>query len=779
MSLKEFMTISSATSKNQYTANGSNTIFAYSFKIFDDDDIRVLVDDEVQAKTTDYSVSGVGVSTGGNITFTTAPTAGAIVTIKRNEPLTQEIDYVDGDDFPAAAHEEGLDRSVIRDQYLQEQLDRSIKFSEGSDVSGISTSLEIADLKGKLLGFNSTTGQPQGVTNDGSANSVTSTGATVSRLLADRFADIIYLADYGLTGNGSTDDTTKFQLALDNAENKILLCEAEKSYAVSQITLPEGITIIWNNCTLVATGSLSEASSLLVAQESNIKTIGKLRINMGAQTRRSGAIGSASADIYNISLDDIEVEYSSLYVPTSPTLNYSIRITRCIDSFFNRIDILNSERSLWIRNCTSSKFYLGDFTGYINAVRITDYKRLIVECLGTISTPSINASVTAGYNGMLISSEGSETPDGLVLKYPKILDAGEHGIRFAGEANAYNITIEKPYIKGSGGSNIKLLSGADAYKFYNVVIDSPCLVDALQSGSKLSCGIIAYRCRGLKILNPEIKKEDHTSSGEHGISLFDVQNFEISNVDIRDALEDGISVRTSHNSADDSESGSSLLYRNIVNGRISGKIQDCGSDGIDASYEQITIQDVAIDCLIANCSGRAMRLTKSTTGTITNVTAKLQTNNNSLGDVSNDADDFYYIVNEGLSQDFTPILIGSSVAGDHTYSVQEGTWTDIGGKIHIEGRLALSDKGTIAGNIRLGGMPKNIKSSSIAPAIQIMGVGRASNITLTNGFITLGNFSTSESYFAMYDGATATAITDAALTDTSQIRFSFIYTPVN
>lgn len=130
------MAISSTTSKNQYTASGSNPTFTYTFKIYSESDIRVLSDDTVKTLS-DYSVTGVGNPAGGTVVYNVNPTVGTIVTLKRNEPLTQEIEYVEGDDFPASSHEEGLDRSAIRDQFLQEQIDRAITFPESSTVSGI------------------------------------------------------------------------------------------------------------------------------------------------------------------------------------------------------------------------------------------------------------------------------------------------------------------------------------------------------------------------------------------------------------------------------------------------------------------------------------------------------------------------------------------------------------------------------------------------------------------------------------------------------------------
>lgn len=129
------MTISSSTSKNQYVSSGG-AAYTYTFKIFDDADIRAIVTDTSGTDTEpSFTVSGVGDDAGGTVTFNTAVTSGYTVTLKRNEPLTQSIDYVEGDDFPADAHEEGLDRSVIRDQFLQEQLSRAALLPENTSSS--------------------------------------------------------------------------------------------------------------------------------------------------------------------------------------------------------------------------------------------------------------------------------------------------------------------------------------------------------------------------------------------------------------------------------------------------------------------------------------------------------------------------------------------------------------------------------------------------------------------------------------------------------------------
>ncbi|MBT4114773.1 hypothetical protein HOE41_04115, partial [Candidatus Woesearchaeota archaeon] len=65
------MAVSSTTSKVSYSASSSQTVFAYTFKIFADADLKVYVNDVQKTLTTDYTVSDAGETSGGNVTFGT------------------------------------------------------------------------------------------------------------------------------------------------------------------------------------------------------------------------------------------------------------------------------------------------------------------------------------------------------------------------------------------------------------------------------------------------------------------------------------------------------------------------------------------------------------------------------------------------------------------------------------------------------------------------------------------------------------------------------------
>jgi hypothetical protein len=152
------MTVSSTTTKNSYSGNGSTTTFAYGFKIFANTDLTVILRsalgaETVQTLTTHYTVSNVGVDGGGNVVFVAAPASGVTVVIRRNMALTQSTDYVANDPFPAATHEDALDRLTFISQQIQEEVNRSIKLSRTNTMTSTEFTTSAADRANKILAF--------------------------------------------------------------------------------------------------------------------------------------------------------------------------------------------------------------------------------------------------------------------------------------------------------------------------------------------------------------------------------------------------------------------------------------------------------------------------------------------------------------------------------------------------------------------------------------------------------------------------------------------------
>lgn len=102
------MSVPNQTPYNIYTANGLTTVFAYEFYLISASDIQVTINgNEV---TSGYTVSGVGNTNGGEVTFLTAPSNGSTVIFERVTPTYRLTDYQDNGDLLADTVNKDFDR---------------------------------------------------------------------------------------------------------------------------------------------------------------------------------------------------------------------------------------------------------------------------------------------------------------------------------------------------------------------------------------------------------------------------------------------------------------------------------------------------------------------------------------------------------------------------------------------------------------------------------------------------------------------------------------------
>jgi hypothetical protein len=156
------MTISTTIIKNSYSGNGSTSVFNYTFKVTDQDDIEVIIRsangaETVKTLTTHYTVSGVGNAGGGSVTFTAGniPVTGETVILRRDTPQTQTMDLIDNDPMSADTIEDAHDKSIAITQELQEQIDRSIKLSRTNTMTSTEFTVDAATRANKILAFDS------------------------------------------------------------------------------------------------------------------------------------------------------------------------------------------------------------------------------------------------------------------------------------------------------------------------------------------------------------------------------------------------------------------------------------------------------------------------------------------------------------------------------------------------------------------------------------------------------------------------------------------------
>lgn len=118
------MTVSTEVDHNDYTGNGVTTSFPYTFRIFHKSDLMVQVVDLHENITelildTDYTVTGAGGYTGGNVVLPSPLTNGYKISISRELPVTQETDLRNQGKFFAEVHEDAFDKLTMLIQQVR------------------------------------------------------------------------------------------------------------------------------------------------------------------------------------------------------------------------------------------------------------------------------------------------------------------------------------------------------------------------------------------------------------------------------------------------------------------------------------------------------------------------------------------------------------------------------------------------------------------------------------------------------------------------------------
>ena len=213
------MTVSSTTNKHSYNGNGSQTVFAYTFKIFVAADIKVYLDGVLKTINTHYTLSNVGVTGGGNVTFTSGSVPVAAtgnVILLRSLALTQGVDLINYGAFDANIIESAYDKLTMMVQQLQEEVSRSIRFSATVYDGGTQEiSDTVANRASKVLAYDSA-GNISIATELGEwqGNWATSTAFAARDLVLDAATNNVYICLVGHTSGTLSSDVSASKWAL-------------------------------------------------------------------------------------------------------------------------------------------------------------------------------------------------------------------------------------------------------------------------------------------------------------------------------------------------------------------------------------------------------------------------------------------------------------------------------------------------------------------------------------------------------------------------------------
>ncbi|RKX65174.1 MAG: hypothetical protein DRP42_05195 [Tenericutes bacterium] len=125
------MTISSEESIIEYSGDGVLQEYSYSFRVDQDSDLKVYLNGIIQ--TTGFTLARSPDNVGGTVTFDVAPGSGVRISLSREVPITQEVDYQPYDPFPAETHERALDKLTMIAQQVSVLGSRAIRIPASED----------------------------------------------------------------------------------------------------------------------------------------------------------------------------------------------------------------------------------------------------------------------------------------------------------------------------------------------------------------------------------------------------------------------------------------------------------------------------------------------------------------------------------------------------------------------------------------------------------------------------------------------------------------------
>ena len=465
------MTISTTESRISYNGNGVTTVFAFPYRFLANADIVVVEVsstgvETLKALTTDYTLTGVGDDAGGSVTMLVAPASGTRLVIYRNTAITQETDYISGDPFPAETHERALDRLTMIAQEIGSDADRSIKVPVG-DSSSLSTTLPAAANRlDRLIAFDPSTGEVElssftqtqiasaiaaAYASGSLADAVTYTpsgsGATSRSVQAKIRGDVaVSPEDYGATGDGTADDTTSIQAALDTG--KAVRLVSGKTYKITadvsittnyQYLGGPGVLKPDGNCGVLVTGAcVGAVVDLIVSSSTHSGTA--IMVDEGHRSR----ISLLAVDCFN-AIRVTETNTCTLEWVWASCRNKGLT---WYGTTAARSDVLKVKFALF---SVGAGQYGLDWDGNCHSLEV-DY--LGIVCGSSVSSGN-------AYGAVIRNTSGGTAPAVGKFNHIEIDYSGTHGLDIQAGSD-YDIAL--PYILGSTGAGIKVGASINDYE---------------------------------------------------------------------------------------------------------------------------------------------------------------------------------------------------------------------------------------------------------------------------------------------------------------------------
>ena len=293
------MTLSTTTQRNRYEGADSTATFAYTFKIFSEDQLTVYVRNTTSdvitllTLTTDYTVDSIGDNSGGNIVLQGTGKSwqgtgsnlddGYDIYILRVVGLDQDTELRNTGAFYPETHEDKFDYLTMIDQQQNDQFDRVPMVDAATDTSTFTNNIGVPQAD-KYLAINS-----GGTGYELRAGTVSSVSAVIENAYMDGYTSL----------NG--DNFILFKTTRQDNGSALIELETDVDYTRVRALAP---------CTVIASGGGIGAGSSNEIEVRVYNSSDVLQVTSGQQSTNATKTKSASLS-YKLATGDYVVVYGS------------------------------------------------------------------------------------------------------------------------------------------------------------------------------------------------------------------------------------------------------------------------------------------------------------------------------------------------------------------------------------------------------------------------------------------------------------------------------------
>lgn len=131
-----------------HVGNGVTNTFPYTFRLLDAVDLVVMVNGSPKVLGAEYTVTGLGADSGGNVVFSTIPANLSAIALVRRVARKRDTDYQYAGDFQSNTVNEDFDRLVMMAQDTATAVESALRMPAGDPSSGL-----LPDAAGRALKF--------------------------------------------------------------------------------------------------------------------------------------------------------------------------------------------------------------------------------------------------------------------------------------------------------------------------------------------------------------------------------------------------------------------------------------------------------------------------------------------------------------------------------------------------------------------------------------------------------------------------------------------------